>query len=100
VAAVCAIALARRRSTAVVWLGLGALAVAAVLAVASRVPVPDLLEDSASSSEFEAAFQEVLVDRATDSFTGWLVWVALAGVLAVALGLLLRGAGSRLERRR
>lgn len=100
VAAVCAIALARRRSTALVWLGLGALAVAAVLAVASRVRVPDLLQERSSPSEFEAAFQEVLVDRATSSFAGWLVWVAVAGVVAVALGLVLRVVGSRLASRR
>lgn len=95
VGAVCAVWLARRRSTALLWLGLGALTVAAVLAVASRAAVPDLLRDSESPSEFEAAFEQVLVDRAADSFAGWLVWLAIAGVVAVAAGLLLRMAGSR-----
>ncbi len=99
VAAVCAVLLARRRSTAVLWLGLGALTVAGVLALASRVRLPELVRESRSPSEYEAAFQEVLVDRATDSFGGWLLWVAIAGVVAVALGLLLRVARSRLARR-
>ena len=98
VAAVGAIVLARRRSTALLWLGMGALVVAAVLAVASRLPVPGLLEEMTSPSEFEAAFQQVLVDRATDDFGGWLVWVAIAGAVAVAVGLLLRVVGSRRAR--
>jgi hypothetical protein len=98
VAALSAIVLARRRSTALLWLGMGALVGAAVLAVASRLPVPGLLQESTSPSEFEAAFQQVLVDRAIDSFGGWLVWLAITGAVAAAVGFLLRVVGSRRAR--
>lgn len=89
--------LARRRSTAAVWLGLGVLAVAALLTVVSRILMPELVEGVGARSEVERAFQELLADRAAESFTGWLLWVAISGAVAVGGGLIMRLAtgGSR-----
>ena len=97
VAAGASLMLARRRSTVVLWLGLGVLAVAALLAVASWVLMPELVEDLGARSEVERAFQELLADRAAESFAGWLLWVAIGGAVAVAVGLVTRLAtrGSR-----
>ncbi len=97
VAAAAALSLlfARRRSTGLVWLGLGAVAVAGGLRAATGYGVPNLLERTPAPSDFARTLQKLLADRAADSFAQLLLWVGAAGVAAIVVGLALRISGGR-----
>lgn len=85
VAAAASIGLARRTSTAVAWLGAGALGVAGILWLSSGPVTQEILDHTEAPSEFARTLQKLLVDRAAESLDAWLVIVALAGgILAVA----------------
>lgn len=92
VAAAAALALlfAKRRSTALFWLGLAAVGVAAGLRAATGYGVPDILDHTPAESGFARTLQKLLADRAADSLAQWLVWTAIAGGAAIVIGGLLR----------
>lgn len=81
---------AKRRSTALAWLGVGALVVAGVLRAVTSYGVPNILDNTPAPSGFARTLQKLLADRAADSLGQWLVWVAVAGGAAVVVGVLLR----------
>lgn len=95
VAALGALVFAKRRATALAWLGAGAIAVAGVLRLASSHLVPGILDRTEAPSSFARTLQKLLADRASDSLGAWLLWIAIGGVVAVAGGLLLRMASGR-----
>lgn len=92
VAAAAALSLlfAKRRSTAMVWLGVAAVAVAAALRGATSYGVPNILDKTPAPSDFARTLQKLLADRAADSFAQMLLWVAIAGIAAIVAGVLLR----------
>lgn len=94
VAAIATLVFARRRSTALAALGLGAVLVAGALRLASGYGIPGVLDRAPAPSEFARTLQKLLVDRAADSLAGWLLWVAVGGGVAIAVGLVGRVAGS------
>jgi len=85
-ATVCLVA-ARSRPVAVAGLGLAALVTAGVLRVGTEIVTPKLIDGAPGSTAFSQAFQKLLVARASESLTGWLGWIAVAGGAAVLLGL-------------
>lgn len=87
VAGVTSLLSARSRPLAIAGLGVGALVVAGVVRVATSVVTPRIIDETRGTTEFAQSFQKLLVDRASDSLSGWLVWVAAAGAAAVAVGL-------------
>lgn len=91
--AICLVS-ARRRTTAVAGLGLGALVVAGVLRVATEVVTPELIDRADRLSPFARSVQQLLFDRAADSLAGWLGWIAVVGAGALLMGLLGRVASS------
>ncbi|MEO6604442.1 MAG: hypothetical protein ABIN55_02390 [Aeromicrobium sp.] len=95
VAAALSLAFAKRRSTGLVWLGVGALGVAAVLKAASSYGVPNILDKTPAPSGFARTLQKLLADRAADSFAQMLLWVAIAGIAAIVVGVLLRVSSGR-----
>ena len=95
VAALGALVFAKRRSTALAWLGAGAVVVAGVLRLASSHLVPGILDRTEAPSSFARTLQKLLADRAADSLGTWLLWIAIGGAIAVAVGLLLRMAAGR-----
>lgn len=84
-AAIAAIGVARRRSIAVMWLGVGALTIAGLLWLASNIAAPRVLDHVDAPSEFARTLQKLLVDRAAASLDAWLLWIAVGGA-ALALG--------------
>ena len=94
-AGVCLLA-ARRRSTAVAWLGLGVAAVAGVVHLAADLGTSEVLSRNTTSTPLAARAQQLLADRAVDSLDGWLLAAAIAGAVAVVIGLIARSiSGSR-----
>lgn len=89
-AAALSLVFAKRRSTGLVWLGVGALGVAALLRAATSYGVPNILDKTPAPSGFARTLQKLLADRAADSFAQMLLWVAIAGIAAIVVGLLLR----------
>jgi len=90
-----ALVVARRRSTALVWLGVGALAVAAVLTAVSHLVVPELIDSTAGVTDVGLTLQHLLVERVAGSLSTWTWMVAIGGAVAVAVGLLARLVGAR-----
>lgn len=90
VAAALSLLFARRRSTGLVWLGIGALVVAGLLRAASGYAVPNIIDKTPAPSGFARTLQKLLADRAADSFAQMLLWVAIVGAVAVIVGVLLR----------
>lgn len=93
-AAVCLVA-ARSRPVALAGLGLGALATAGVLRVITEMVTPELIERAESLSPFARSVQSLLFDRAAASLNQWLGWIAIAGAVAVVLGVVGRLAAGR-----
>jgi hypothetical protein len=90
VAAAGALIFARRRSVVLVWLGAGALVVAGILRLASSHLAPSVLDRTPAPSSFARTLQKLLADRAADSLGGWLLWIAIAGAVAIVVWLLPR----------
>ncbi|GAA3518978.1 hypothetical protein GCM10022234_13120 [Aeromicrobium panaciterrae] len=92
VAAAAALSLlfAKRRSTALVWLGVGAVVVAGVLKALTSYGIPNILDRTPAPSGFARTLQKLLADRAADSLAQWLLWAAIAGAAAIVVGVLLR----------
>jgi hypothetical protein len=86
-AALCLV-VARRRTLAVAGLGLGALVTAGVLRVATEIAVPRLDDHAEALSPFAQAVQRLLFDRAADSLSTWLEYIALVGAAALLAGVL------------
>ncbi|MBC7633692.1 hypothetical protein [Aeromicrobium sp.] len=78
--------LARRRSVALAWLGLGTVLVAGALRLVSSVAAPRILDQTEAPSAFARTLQKLLVDRASDSLATWLLWVAAGGAVLVVVG--------------
>ncbi len=97
VAAAAALSLlfAKRRSTGLAWLGVGAVGVAAILRAATDYGVPNILDRTPAPSGFARTLQKLLADRAADSLAQWLLWIAIAGGAAIVIGLFLRVSGGR-----
>jgi hypothetical protein len=95
VASLGAVFIAWRRSTAVMWLGVGAVAVAALLWVGSNVAAPRILDHTEAPSEFARTLQKLLVDRATASLDAWLLWIAAGGAVVAVAGLAGRAMSGR-----
>jgi hypothetical protein len=87
VASLAALLLARRRSVAVMWLGLGAAVAAGLLWIASNIAAPRIIDHTAAPSQFARTFQKLLVDRAADSLDVWLLWIAVGGAAVAVVGL-------------
>jgi hypothetical protein len=83
--AVCVLA-ARRRSVAIAGLGVGALVTAGTLAVAVSVVTPRAIDGIDGSTRFGRSLQKLLLDRASDSFDDWLMPIAVAGAVALVVG--------------
>lgn len=94
VAGALALLAARRRSIVVLWLGLGTIAVAGMLKLVAVTAVPEFVERNSAPSPFAKALQDAYVERAQDSFGGWLVALAIGGAVAAVAGVVLRGASS------
>lgn len=95
VAAAASLLFARRRSTALVWLGVGAVVVAVGMRLATSYAVPNILDKTPAPSGFARTLQKLLADRATDSLAHWLLWAAVAGAAAIVVGVLLRVSSDR-----
>lgn len=80
------LAFARRRASVVVGLGLCAVMAAGVLLLLSRAVLPAVMDRNSPPSPFAGAVLDQLVDRANASFGHWLLVVAVAGVVTVAVG--------------
>lgn len=91
VGAAIAIAAARRRGVALVWLGAGALAVTGVLHVVGRVVAST---DPSAGTDAGTRVGLVLVDVARSSFDELLQRAAIGGGVVLVVGLLLTVAGS------
>lgn len=91
--AVCLVS-ARRRSMAVAGIGLGALVTSGVLRVATEIVMPKLGDRAETLSPFARAVQRLLLDRAAESLSTWLAWIALLGAAALLMGLLGRAAAA------
>ena len=89
-AAALSLLFAKRRSTGLVWLGAGAIGVAGMLKLVTSVGVPNILDNTPSPSGFATTLQKLLADRAADSLSQWLLWLAIAGVAAIAAGAFFR----------
>ncbi len=101
VAAATSLVVARRRPVALAGLGLGALAVAGGLRLATEYLAPRLVDRVEGATEFSRTIQSLLISRAADSLVGWLGWIAIVGAGAVVVGALARlvtGRSDRLER--
>lgn len=96
-AAVCILA-ARSRPLALAGLGLGSLVAAGVLWLVANKVAPQLVDESASASEFAKSVQRLLIDRGAESLMGWLEPMAMIGCAAVLLGLAGHVVSSRDER--
>jgi hypothetical protein len=95
VAAAACIALARRTSAAVAWLGAGTLAVAGILWLSSGPVTQKILDHTEAPSEFARTLQKLLVDRAADSLDAWLVILAIGGGIATVAGFVGRAVTGR-----
>lgn len=95
VAAAASVALARRTSSAVAWLGAGTLGVAGVLWLSSGPVTQKILDHTEAPSEFARTLQKLLVDRAADSLDAWLVILAIGGAIATVAGFVGRGVAGR-----
>jgi hypothetical protein len=95
VAAALSLLFARRRSTGLVWLGAGAVGVAAVLKLVTSVGVPNILDNTPSPSGFATTLQKLLADRAADSLGQWLLWLALGGLAAIVAGVFFRASSGK-----
>ena len=90
VAALGALVFARRRSIALVWLGVGAVVVAGILRLVSSHLAPSILNHTPAPSSFARTLQKLLADRAADSLGSSLLWIAIGGGVAIAVGVVLR----------
>jgi len=95
VAALASLLFAKRRSTGLAVLGIGAVGVAAALRVVSTRAVPDILDSTGGPSSFARTLQKLLADRASDSLSGWLTWITIGGVAMIVVGIFGRLARSR-----
>jgi hypothetical protein len=86
---------ARTRGLGIARVGLGALVTSGVLWAGATLGAPVLVERAEASTPLASAWQELLVDEASESFIAWLVPIAIGGGAAVVLGL----AGHALARR-
>ncbi|AXT86239.1 hypothetical protein C6I20_14310 [Aeromicrobium sp. A1-2] len=93
-ALVCVV-LARRKSVAVGGLGAGAVVVAGLLWISSGPAAQELLDHTAAPSAFARTVQKLLVDRAADSLSAWLVVLAVIGALVALVGAVGRMAAGR-----
>ncbi|MCW2752506.1 MAG: hypothetical protein JWR83_3616, partial [Aeromicrobium sp.] len=75
VAALGSLIFAKRRSTALAWLGAGAIVVAGLLRLAASHLVPSILDRTKAPSSFARTFQKLLADRAADSLGTSLLWI-------------------------
>jgi hypothetical protein len=86
---------ARRRSTALGWMGAGTVLVAALVHVGADRAGPYLLERGSAPSDLAARAQQLLVDAALDSLDGWVVTAMLVGAGVALLGVLGHAFGRR-----
>ncbi|WP_375001025.1 hypothetical protein [Aeromicrobium sp. CTD01-1L150] len=86
--------LARRRSVALGFWGLGVVGAGGVLMLAANRAVPDLLATRAADSELAATMRDLLAARATAAFEEWLLVTVVVGGVAMLVGF-----GSRIVRR-
>ncbi len=84
---------ARRRSSAVMWLGLGAALAAAAVRVGAQEIVPRVIDRTVPPSRLAARAQDLLAGAALDSFDHWVLVTLIAGGVAAVVGLLARAAG-------
>lgn len=94
VAAVLSLLAARRRSVALLWLGVGAAAVAAGTWVLADRVVPAALAQVESGNALANRAQQLLADAALASFDRWVVVAVIAAGGAAVLGLLTRATSS------
>ena len=95
VGAIACLGFAHRRSAALAALGIGTVVVAGLLWLASGPAAQRVLDETAAPSEFARTLQKLLVDRASESLTGWLVLLAAAGGIAAAVGFVGRAVTGR-----
>lgn len=89
-AALGALVLARRRSTTLAWLGLGAAGAAGVLMLATSRGVPEVLDRAPAETPLATTMRDLLVARATESLDAWLLVLAAVGGVVAVTGLLAR----------
>lgn len=90
IAAALSLLAARRSSSMLAWLGVGAMAAAGLARVLSMGVLSSLLDSSAAPSALAARAQQLLADAALTSLDEWLFITVVAGGIAFALGLLSR----------
>ncbi|MGJ9412794.1 hypothetical protein ACHAAC_08785 [Aeromicrobium sp. CF4.19] len=78
--------LARRRSTALGWWGLGVAGIGGTFMLATNRAVPDLLSGQPTDSELGTTMRDLLVARATTSFDEWLLVAVVVGGAATLVG--------------
>lgn len=82
---------ARRTANGVLWLGVGALLVAAIVWwPVLDVAVPAVLDDAVPSDGPIGPVVEPMIDLARSSFEGLLTWLAACGAALLAAGLIVR----------
>lgn len=87
VAALLALAVSRRRSTTLAALGVGVMLAAAAWWVVGREGVPRLVEQQATGTASARELSHVLTARIVESLDTTLLWVAVAGAVIAAVGL-------------
>lgn len=84
-AAAVALLAARRRSTTLVWLGLGAVVAAGLDAALARLLRHQVVAESGAGG-LQSDLVRALADVGLRSFDTWLVWTALGAAVAVVVG--------------
>ncbi|WP_313407034.1 hypothetical protein [Aeromicrobium sp.] len=87
VAALLALVAARRRSTMLAALGLGAVLAAGAWWLAGRTLLPSFVDRNSETTAHGRALSNVVTERVVASLDPTLLWVALVGVVVAGLGL-------------
>lgn len=90
VAAAISLLAARRGSSMLTWLGVGAAAAAGAVHLIASAAIPAAIDAGDPPSELAGRAQQLLADAALESLDQWLVTAAVAGGVAVVVGLAAR----------
>ncbi|MBW9214843.1 hypothetical protein KV102_08305 [Mumia sp. zg.B53] len=85
-----AVAAARRRGTALVLLGLGLVAIAAVEMILAVAGGDRVVDEVAAGAGFGRSLMEQVHDEAVRSYAVWMAALAIAGAVSVVSGLVVR----------
>lgn len=78
--------LARRRTVAFAWLGLGALATSGVLKLLTGRYVVEFARGNSQAEALGGRLEELIIQAARVSFDQWLIVLAVGGAIALVVG--------------